>query len=135
MNGWVVGVATVLVLVIAFRAWFRWFSRRPLSTVDRFAGVVDTSVDSVGTGEAPGPVHPPTVPAPGTPTVAPSHTPTVAPSHTSTAPTTVPSPPPPPPPPTRPARSVLPQQRTAATAADAQPVEGRRVPPTPQQQH
>lgn len=46
MNVWLTVIAGLLLLLALMRLWFRWFSRRPLSTVDAYAVAVDTSVAS-----------------------------------------------------------------------------------------
>jgi hypothetical protein len=79
MNVWLI-VAVALALVVALmRIWFRWFSRRPLSSTDDYAMAVDADVDGVtgaggpaaaaapSTGSVPGlrpvpPLPPPTAP-------------------------------------------------------------------------
>ncbi len=45
MNTWLSGAAALAVTVLLIRAWFRWFSSRPLSPVDVYAVNVDTAVD------------------------------------------------------------------------------------------
>lgn len=47
MNVWLTVIAGLALLLALMRLWFRWFSRRPLSTVDAYAVAVDTSVASV----------------------------------------------------------------------------------------
>lgn len=47
MSGWVlIVVAVPVLLVVALRLWFQWFSHRPLTSADQYAVTVDTAVDS-----------------------------------------------------------------------------------------
>ncbi|MEO5832230.1 MAG: hypothetical protein ABIR83_02535 [Nakamurella sp.] len=52
MNGWLIVAASLALLVVLLRLWFRWFSQRPLSRIDEYAGTVDTAVDGPVAGPA-----------------------------------------------------------------------------------
>ncbi len=99
MNGWLIGGAATLLLVLLGRLWWRWFSRRPLSATDSYAVRVDSDLDSVS----------------GRPAREQPDTPTGDRAPRSTQLRSVPEPGPDParPAPTSPTRPALPRQRTA----------------------
>ena len=53
MNGWLIVGAAAVGLVVVWRLWFRWFSRRPLSDTDTYAVAVDSALDSASGRPAP----------------------------------------------------------------------------------
>ncbi|WP_111766537.1 hypothetical protein [Nakamurella deserti] len=67
MNVWLIVVAVLALVVALMRVWFRWFSRRPLSSTDDYAMAVDADVDGVaGSGGPSAATGTGTVPTPGT---------------------------------------------------------------------